>query len=53
MYKKLLLIAISLVSLAWQPTHQYLMASGMSMSSEFHSLATMTPFLVILLFLSK
>ena len=53
MAKILVLIAILLISTTWQPGHNYLMTSGMSMSSEVHSLITMTPFFAILLLLIK
>ena len=53
MGKTLLLIIILLISIMWQPGHNYLMGSGMSMSPEVHSLTTMTPFLVILFLLIK
>ena len=53
MGKILVLIAIILLSTTWQPGHHFLMSSGMSMSSEVHSLITMTPFFAILLLLIK
>ena len=53
MNKKPVLMAILLVSLMWQPTHHYLMSSGMSMSSEVHSLVMMCPFFAIFLLLMK
>ena len=51
MSKTLLLVGILLISTAWQPSHDYLMTSGMSMTPEVHSLITMAPFLTILLLL--
>ncbi|MGD1919396.1 MAG: hypothetical protein ACFCAD_11190 [Pleurocapsa sp.] len=53
MNKKGLSIAILITSIAWQPTHHHMMASGMTMTSEVHSLITMLPFLAILLLLVK
>lgn len=53
MSKKILLIAILLISSVWQPSHSHMMASGMSMTSEVHSLVTMIPFLAALLLLIK
>ncbi|MEM8830470.1 MAG: hypothetical protein AAGE96_14090 [Cyanobacteria bacterium P01_G01_bin.19] len=54
MNKKIFLpIAILIVSSVWQPTHHHMMASGMAMTSEVHSLITMLPFLAILLLLVK
>lgn len=52
MGKTLLLIIILLISIIWQPGHHYLMASGMSMTPEVHSLTTMIPFLIILCLLA-
>ena len=51
MSKTLLLVAILLISAVYQPSHHYLMTSGMSMTPEVHSLITMVPFLTILLLL--
>ena len=53
MSKTLLLIALLLISIVWQPVHRFLMTSGVSMSPELHSLITMIPFIAILLFLAK
>ena len=53
MNKKPVLIAILFMAAMWQPTHHYLMSSGMSMSSEVHSVVMMCPFLAILLILMK
>ena len=53
MNKKFLLVPIVLVSILWQPIHHYLMNSGINMTPEVHSLITMSPFLAILLILSK
>ena len=53
MNKKSLLVPIVLISILWQPIHQIMMNSGMNMTSEFHSLITIAPFLTILLILSK
>lgn len=53
MSKTLMLVGILLLSIIWQPGHNYLMTSSMSMSSEVHSLTTMAPFMAILLLLIK
>ena len=53
MNKKPVLIAVLFMAAMWQPTHHYLMSSGMSMSSEVHSLGMMCPFFAILLLLMK
>ena len=53
MNKKPVLIAVLFMAAMWQPTHHYLMSSGMSMSSEVHSLVMMCPFFAILLLLMK
>ena len=53
MNKKPILMAILLIAAMWQPTHHYLMTSGMSMSLEVHSLVMMCPFFAIFLLLMK
>ncbi len=42
-----------LAAIMWQPTHHYLMSSGMNMNSEVHSVVMMCPFFAILLLLMK
>ena len=49
MKSKPVLLAILLIATMWQPTHHYLMSSGMAMSSEVHSLVMMCPFFAFLL----
>ncbi len=53
MNRKLVFIVMLFIAAMWQPTHHYLMSSGMSMSSEVHSLVMMCPFFTILLILMK
>ena len=53
MGKTFLLMMILLISIVWQPGHNYLMTSGMSMTPEVHSLTTMAPFLIILFLLAN
>ncbi len=53
MKRKLVFIVLLFIAAMWQPTHHYLMSSGMSMNSEVHSLVMMCPFFGILLILMK
>ncbi|MDJ0682913.1 MAG: hypothetical protein QNJ18_24010 [Xenococcaceae cyanobacterium MO_167.B52] len=53
MNRKLVFIVMLFIAAIWQPTHHYLMDSGMSMTSEVHSLVMMCPFFAILLILMK
>ena len=53
MNRKLVFIVMLFIAAIWQPTHHYLMASGMSMSSEVHIITKLCPFFTILLILMK